>query len=295
MIINNKVYLLTDTYEIVDENMKLLKIKLFILNNKKIDLSFMLYKCKYLKEFRLISEEDKSEQDNEDENIKIKDNFDDLNNKSNIEFLNSYNNNKTNIFNKPEKISRDNNEEEKMNYIINLSDEFLSPSYSSIKSQNNKYREYSQIYEKSFSFKSWKIKIININDNESKKIIFKKNEIIATNMKYMFYGCSSLLFITGLSKINTNNVKNMEHLFENCIKVSKISDISKWNLNKVKDISKMFSGCSSLKSFPDISKWNTNKVENMKGMFSKCSSLKSLPNISNWNFDKLINISCLFS
>ncbi len=41
MIINNKMCALSDTYKVDDEKIYLLKIKLLILNNKKIDLSFM--------------------------------------------------------------------------------------------------------------------------------------------------------------------------------------------------------------------------------------------------------------
>ena len=39
MIINNKLYSLTDKYQIIDENTKTLKIKLLLLNNKKVNLS----------------------------------------------------------------------------------------------------------------------------------------------------------------------------------------------------------------------------------------------------------------
>ena len=134
-----------------------------------------------------------------------------MNNQSNIVFLNSYNN-ITNIFNEALKIYNIyndfyvDNENQKMNYISNLSDEILSSSNSSIKSDNNKYNEYSSFHENPFSFKSWKIKGLNINENEYKKINFKKDNIIAIDLSYMFYGCSSLLSITGLSKINTSNV-----------------------------------------------------------------------------------------
>ena len=55
MIVDNKIYLLSDKYQIFDEKRKLLKIKLLVLNNKKIDLSFMFYNCKSLKEFKLVS------------------------------------------------------------------------------------------------------------------------------------------------------------------------------------------------------------------------------------------------
>ena len=124
MIINNKLYPLTDKYQVEDVNMKLLKIKLLILNNKKINFSLMFYECKSLKKFHIISEdEEESKQEDKIENTKNTDNFDDFNNKSNIELLSSYNNNLTSIFNEALNIynnyndSYKNNGKEKMNYI----------------------------------------------------------------------------------------------------------------------------------------------------------------------------------
>ena len=270
MIINNKLCLLTDKYEVTDKNMKLLIIKLLILNNKKINFGLMFYECKALKEFHIITEEEEIlKKEDKNGNIKNKDSFVDLNNQSNIELLSSYNNLKS-IFNEASKIYNKyndlygNNENKKKNYNINLSDEFLSSSNSSIESQNNNYIQYSSFYDNSFSFKSWKIKRMNINENEPKKFIIKNDYILAKDMRYMFYKCSSLLSITGLSKINTSTVIYMNHIFEDCSLLKKISNISKWDINKVKDISSMFSGCSSLKSLPDLSKWNTNQVENIK-------------------------------
>ena len=163
MIINNKLYLLTDKYLVEDVNMKLLKIKLLILNNNKINFSLMFYECKSLKEFHVKSEEEEiSKQEDKIENTKNIDSFDDFNNQSNIELLSSYNNNITNIFNEALNIYNKyndfykRNEKEKMNFNINLSNEFSLPSYSSI--QNNIYIEYSSFNENSFSFKSWKKK-----------------------------------------------------------------------------------------------------------------------------------------
>ena len=56
MIINNKINKLTDVYEITDNKMKFLKVKLIMLKNKKIDFSYMFYNCDSLIDFKLISE-----------------------------------------------------------------------------------------------------------------------------------------------------------------------------------------------------------------------------------------------
>ena len=71
-----------------------------------------------------------------------------------------------------------NKEKEKKDFIINLSHDFLSSSYSSIESQNNYYIEHSSFSENSFTFKSWKIKGINIKENESKIIKLKKMKLL---------------------------------------------------------------------------------------------------------------------
>ena len=79
MIVNNKLLLLTEKLEVIDNNKKLLKIKLLILNNKKINLSYMFHECKSLKIFHMISEEEEApKKEDKDENIKNKDSFVDL-------------------------------------------------------------------------------------------------------------------------------------------------------------------------------------------------------------------------
>ena len=68
----------------------------------------------------------------------------------------------------------------------------------------------------------------------------KKYNIIPTNLSYMFYGCSSLISISGISKWNTNYVKNISHMFEECSSLISIDDISQWKLKKIIDISIFF-------------------------------------------------------
>ena len=104
------------------------------------------------------------------------------------------------------------------------------------------------------------------------------NEI--TDMSNMFYGCTSLISLPDISKLNTNNVTNMKSMLEGCSSLSTLPDISKWNTYNVTNMYSIFEGCSSLSSLPDISKWNTNNVTYMCYIFKGCSSLSSLPDIS---------------
>ena len=209
MIINNKLYDLIDKYIMSNKNTKELKIKLLIFNGEKINLSYMFYKCKSLKEFKILTKE---------ENI------------SEEEFSGENENNRYNMQNDYNLLY----ESEKINNIIDLNKPL---SYSSIKSNNNSLSEYSSFYENSFYFNSWKIN--RINKNFSKKDNYDKDSIIATNMRYMFYECSSLLSITGLSKINTSNVKYMNCMFFKCSSLKKICDISNWNTEQVVRISQI--------------------------------------------------------
>ena len=268
MLINNKLHLLTDKYRIVHKKMKSLKIKLLVFNNIKISLSYMFYNCKSLKEFKIISQEKDDFHYSKEQLSRSISNID----KHDINI----------IFNKALKIYEvnkwfeENSEKEKKNVVINMNLDFSLNSDSTIESNNICNSEHSQLIEKSFSFNSWKTIGLNINE----KFKFHECYIIATNLSYMFYNCSSLLSITGLSRLYTINVTNMAYMFYDCRLLQKIFDISKWGINMVKDMNNMFACCSSLKSLPNISKWNTGNVIDMNGVFRGCSSLISLPDIS---------------
>ncbi len=137
-----------------------------------------------------------------------------------------------------------------------------------------------------------------------------------TNMRYMFYACSSLTsldlsnfntskvidmeFMFGecssltsldLSGFNTSNVTNMRYMFYACSSLTSL-DLSNFNTSKVIDMEFMFDECSSLTSL-DLSGFNTSKVTNMKSMFSGCSSLTNL-DLSNFNTSKVTNMSNMF-
>ena len=77
---------------------------------------------------------------------------------------------------------------------------------------------------------------------------------------------SSLIYISGLSKLDTSNIKIMSSMFKKCSSL-KIIDLFPWTSNNVYDINNMFSGCCSLLSIPDISQWDISNVINMNGLF----------------------------
>ena len=131
----------------------------------------------------------------------------------------------------------------------------------------------------------------NIKDNILK--IKLKGINNATDLSWMFEGCSQLSKLSNFADWDTSYVLDMSCLFRYC-KFLELPDISNWNTSNVGNMGYMFSQCSSLQSLPDISNWNTSKVENMGFMFSECPSLKSLPDISNWNTSNVGNMQRMF-
>ena len=72
-----------------------------------------------------------------------------------------------------------------------------------------------------------------------------------------------------LSNFNTNNVTNMRSMFDGCYSLVYI-DLTNFNTNKVTNMSTMFFGCALLEEL-NISNFDINKETNMKYMFSDCS------------------------
>ena len=171
-----------------------------------------------------------------------------------------------------------------LNEFICLSDIFDKiPTNSSIKLEIKLIeRKTKKINDLSFMFH--KVTAIMI----SKLNYFGFNFKNITDMRYMFYRCSSLKILPDISNWDTRNVTNMDFMFYDCSSLSSIPDISKWNTRNVTRMKYMFYKCSSLSSFPDISKWDTSNLTGTDFMFCHCSSLSSFPDISKWNTKKLI-------
>ena len=153
---------------------------------------------------------------------------------------------------------------------------------------------------------------------------------LATNMRYMFYHCSSLetldlsnfntsnvtnmsYFVAGgnnltrldLSNFDTRNVIIMNHMFSSwyakepeVFQESKLKEIifgDNFLTTNVTNMADMFSGLPL--EILDLSNFNTENVDNMWNMFASMTSLKSL-DLRNFNTSKvlgrdmLINVTC---
>ena len=111
-----------------------------------------------------------------------------------------------------------------------------------------------------------------------------------TDMRYMFYGCSSLTTLD-VSNFDTSNVVDMDGMFKNCSSLVSL-DLSKFNTSKAFSMGSMFSYCSSLTTL-DVSSFDTSNVTGMVGMFEECSSLTTL-DVSNFDTSKVTDMRYMF-
>ena len=125
--------------------------------------------------------------------------------------------------------------------------------------------------------------------------IKKMNMKNVTDISCAFSGCSSIEIMPDISDWDTSNITDIGSLFSNCRSLKSLPDLSKWNTDRVTNMSYVFNGCSSLTSIPNISKWKINKTTKLNNIFSNCSQITCLPDISNWNTENVVNMSYMFS
>ena len=138
-----------------------------------------------------------------------------------------------------------------------------------------------------------------------------------TNMRYMFYWCTSLVeldvsnFDTSkvtdmnsmlsacttlteldVSNFDTSNVTDMSWMFYNSTNLIDLN-LSTFNTSNVTDMSYMFNSCYSLTKL-DVSNFDTSNVTDMMGMFARSSSLTEL-NVSNFDTSNVTDMSYMFS
>ena len=89
----------------------------------------------------------------------------------------------------------------------------------------------------------------------------------AINFQRMFCGCSSLKDLNGLKNWNISNVNNFNNMFNDCKSLIDISGIQNWKVLSGNNFQKMFFGCSSSLDLYSLQQnWNLPKTyyEQMK-------------------------------
>ena len=88
-----------------------------------------------------------------------------------------------------------------------------------------------------------------------------------TDMKNMFYNCTSL---TSIPQLDTSNAANMSYMFGICKSLTSIPQLDTSNAANMEN---MFYNCTSLTSIPQL---DTSNAVNMSYMFKYCSNLTSI-------------------
>ena len=207
MIIDNKLYLLSDKYQIFDYNQKFLKVKLLIMNKEKINLSYMFYECYSLKNFSVLSHGENNLEDILKNKKKVVKNTtineNDSNESSGQFFLDNntsstskkvrknINENKTKfqrnklnlIFIFPKKNISSIEEKEKIQEVVNQSHNFLlvSSSYYSFEFNNNNFDENNLIKEPSLATKETEV-VERSNNPDEKESLFELYNILGLSL-----------------------------------------------------------------------------------------------------------------
>lgn len=141
-----------------------------------------------------------------------------------------------------------------------------------------------------------------------------------TDMSSMFYGCSTLVSVDGLSNWETGKVESMMSLFHGCYELAELDlsgfdmssvmyadyllatcmaltsagDLSGWDTGNMHSMSRMFSDCMALTYIGDLSGWQTGKVANMYGTFLFCEGLTSIPGLEEWDVSNVQSMEDMF-
>ena len=107
----------------------------------------------------------------------------------------------------------------------------------------------------------------------------------ATDLSYMFYGCSSLSHVPFI-RMNTESAEEMRSMFEGCSSLKDFKDISHFKVNSCWTFENMFKDCSQMYE-ADLSTWNTSSSMHrvIEGMFSGCKGFRKLSLGSNFSLD----------
>ena len=130
----------------------------------------------------------------------------------------------------------------KVNYLNDEEHEEIKETFGEIISNE-------KLFGEKFVDKNKGICHIIINGEETELIShfenFKNNELLEIKLKgikyvddlsHMFFGCTSLISLPDISKINTINVTSMKNMFFGCFSLLDFPDISNWDTSNVNDL-----------------------------------------------------------
>ena len=111
------------------------------------------------------------------------------------------------------------------------------------------------------------------NLSELTSIYFSNFDVgMVTNMTGMFFHCIKLADVKNIASWNTESVTDMRYAFYGCSSLTTL-DFSSWNTASVTDMTHMFYNCTKLVSIYAGSGWNTDNVTDSTVMFQSCEKL----------------------
>ncbi len=130
----------------------------------------------------------------------------------------------------------------------------------------------------------------NIRNNITTVTVVDKIQPLST--AFWFYNCANLTQINDMKEnLETRNVTNMKRMFYGCSSLTTL-DLNSFNTDKVTDMNCMFSGCSDLSNIY-LNNFDTTNVTDMGGMFCDCKGLTNL-DLSNFDTSNVSVIDSMF-
>jgi surface protein len=120
----------------------------------------------------------------------------------------------------------------------------------------------------------------------------------ATDMSWMFYGCSNLTSLNLNANPETgawdvSKVTNMYHMFSDCMSLTTLN-MKGWNTESLTDMNGIFNTCTSLKVI-DVSDFDTQNVTDMCQVFETCYALEEIIGLDKWDTSSLLYTAQMFS
>ena len=133
-------------------------------------------------------------------------------------------------------------------------------------------------------------------DTDGSIYVYSEADVIQGNsdMRYMFYGTSSLINIDALANWDTSKVTSMQSMFSGASSLTNIDALAGWDTSSVTSMDFMFYGATSLANINGSSGWDTSKVTSMSYMFYSSRNLTNIDGASNWDTSKVTYMSNMF-
>ncbi|MCR4890627.1 MAG: DUF285 domain-containing protein, partial [Lachnospiraceae bacterium] len=123
------------------------------------------------------------------------------------------------------------------------------------------------------------------------------NYVTPDNTAFWFAGCTNLVIVKDIERLNTSRVTDMQYMFDNCSSDAFVTlDVSHFDTAKVENMSHLFNYCNRPLEF-DVSNWNTAKVTKMDYLFA-CPNNKprvTTLDLSSWETSNVTTMERMFS